>query len=157
MAKSRVNQFRHEGGGCTVCRHPQRGEIERAFCDWGSATRIAEGHGLSRDAVYRHATAFGLFEKRGANIRKALEHLIERADGVEVNAAAVVAAVQAYAKISAAGIWTDRFENVSADMFQRMSDEELEVYARDGALPDRLQAPATAAKTEKEEDNEKPN
>ncbi len=149
--KNRINQTRHEQGGCTVCKHPQRQEIERAFCDWGSATRIAEEYGLSRDAVYRHATAFGLFEKRGANIRKALEHLIERADGVEVNAAAVVAAVQAYAKISAAGIWTDRFENVSADMFQRMTNEELEAYARDGELP----AAATATQAEKEKEDEK--
>ncbi len=157
MAKNRVNQFKHEGGGCTVCRHPQRQEIEKAFCAWGSATKIAEEHGLSRDSMYRHAAAFNLFEKRAGNIRAALEHLIEKASVVDVNAAAVVAAVTAYSKINAAGIWTDRIETVSADLFQRMTDEELEAYARDGELPARLQGAATAANAEKEGNDEKPN
>jgi hypothetical protein len=49
--------------------------------------------------VYRHAHAFDLFEKRKANVRAALEALIERAADVEVTASAVVAAIQAYAKI----------------------------------------------------------
>ena len=36
-------------------------------------------------------------------MRAALEHIIERAGEVEVNASSVVAAVQAYAKINAQG------------------------------------------------------
>jgi hypothetical protein len=48
--------------------------------------------------VYRHAHAFDLFEKRKANVRGALEALIERAADVEVTASAVVAAIQAYAR-----------------------------------------------------------
>jgi hypothetical protein len=41
----------------------------------------------------------GLSDKRRANVRSALEKVIERAGEVEVNAAAVVSAVAAYAKI----------------------------------------------------------
>ena len=48
----------------------------------------------------------------------------------------VVAAVQAYAKINAAGEWIDRTETVSLnDLFERMSTQELEAYAQSGALP----------------------
>jgi len=41
--------------------------------------------------------------RRQRSTRTALEHFIERAGDVDVTAAAVVAAVQAYAKINAAG------------------------------------------------------
>jgi hypothetical protein len=55
---------------------------------------------------------------------------------VDVTASAVVAAVQAYAKINAAGEWIDRTENISLDdLFDRMSAEEFEAYAQTGTLP----------------------
>ncbi|HYN15909.1 MAG TPA: hypothetical protein VES66_09000 [Terriglobales bacterium] len=62
--------------------------------------------------------------------------IIEKAGEVEATAAAVVAAVQAYCKINAAGQWVDRSEHVNLnELFDRMSQEEMEAYARDGALP----------------------
>ena len=55
---------------------------------------------------------------------------------MDVTASAVVAAVQAYAKINAAGEWIDRTETVSMnDLFDRMSAQEPEAYAQTGALP----------------------
>jgi hypothetical protein len=49
----------------------------------------------------------------------------------------VVAAVQADAKINAAGEWIDRTETVSMnDLFDRMSTQQLEAYAQTGALPE---------------------
>ena len=81
--------------------------------------------------------AFNLHERRAKNLRAALERIIEQADGVTVNAAAVVSAIQAYAKINAAGQWVDRTEQVNLnDLFSRMTGKELEAYARDGTLPD---------------------
>lgn len=89
-----------------------------------------------RSSVYRHAHALGLFAKRQRNVRAALERIIERAGEVDVTASAVVAAVQAYTKINAAGQWIDRTEQVSLnDLFDRMSTEELEEYAQRGTLP----------------------
>jgi hypothetical protein len=86
--------------------------------------------------VYRHAHAFGLFAKRQHNVRAALERIIEHAGDVEVTAASVVAAVQAYSKINAMGQWVDRSETVNLnELFDRMTREELEVYAQDGTLP----------------------
>jgi hypothetical protein len=140
---------------CSVCAHPQREEIENAFVSWRSPADITKEFGLAdRASVYRHAHAMGLFERRQRNIRAALEKIIERAGEVEVTASAVVAAVQAYAKINAAGEWVDRTETVSLnDLFDRMTIEELEDYARTGTLPGWFRAtvgatPVNAAKGE---------
>ncbi len=131
-----VNRGRHEAG-CKVCGDPKREDIERKWVDWGSTAAIAKQYGLTRDSIYRHAHALNLFAKRQRNIRKALERIIEQAESVEVNASAVVSAIQAYAKINAQGQWVDRTEQVSLnELFERMSREELETYAREGTLPD---------------------
>ena len=96
-----VSPGRHKRN-CTVCAHDKCEEIEREFVNWTAATVIARDYGLADKAsVYRHAHAFGLFAKRQRNIRAALEKIIERAGDVEVTSSAVVAAVQAYAKINA--------------------------------------------------------
>jgi hypothetical protein len=56
---------------------------------------------------------------------------------VDVNAAAVVAAIQAYCKINAQGQWVERSETVSFnELFDRMTREELERYAQDRSLPE---------------------
>ena len=131
-----VSIGRHQRN-CSVCAHQQREEIEADFVGWRSPGTIASEYGLAdRTSVYRHAHALGLFEKRKRNIRAALERIIERAGDVEVTAGAVVAAVQAYSKINAAGQWIDRSEQVSLnDLFDRMSNQELEEYAKNGTLP----------------------
>ena len=130
-----ANASRHERD-CKVCRHADRETIEREWISWGDTSEIVKAYSLSRDSIYRHAHALGLFEKRRRNIRAALEKIIEKAAGVEVTAAAVVAAVQAYAKINAQGQWVDRVEHVDfREIFDRMTREELETYARSGELP----------------------
>jgi hypothetical protein len=130
-----VSLPRHEAK-CTICAHPHRDEIERRFVEWTSPTRIAVDYKISRDSVYRHAWALGLFVKRQKNIRAALEKIIEQAGDVEANAPAVVSAVQAYAKINAQGQRIDRSEMVNLnELFGRMTQAELEAYARDGTLP----------------------
>jgi len=54
----------------------------------------------------------------------------------EVTPSAVVAAVEAYAKIYAQGQWIERSEHLNLnELFDRMSKDELEAYARDGKLP----------------------
>jgi hypothetical protein len=122
---------------CRICGHGKRAEIESDFVRWKSPARITTEYRLgNRASVYRHAHAIGLFEKRGRNLRAALERIIEQAGEVDVTAPAVVAAVQAYAKINAAGQWVDRTEHVNLnELFERMTVEELETYARDGVLP----------------------
>jgi hypothetical protein len=122
---------------CSVCRHLKCAEIEADFVTWRSPAAIAKEYELSdRSSIYRHAHAIGLFAKRQRNVRAALERIIEKAGEVEVTAAAVVAAVQAYSKINAEGRWIDRSETVDLnELFDRMTREELEAYAHDGTLP----------------------
>ena len=132
----RVSLGRHRRS-CTVCAHERCTEIEADFVSWKSPALIAQEYSLAdRTSVYRHAHAFGLFEKRKRNVRAALERIIEKAGEVEVTSSAVVAAVQAYAKINAQGQWIDRSEHVDLNaLFERMALEEKEAYARDGTLP----------------------
>jgi hypothetical protein len=150
------NLGRHETH-CKVCQHPERETIEQEWLNWGSSIRIAEEYKLSRYSLYRHAHALGLFAKRQRNIRKALEHIIERAEDVEVTASAIVSAIQAYAKINASGQWIDRVEGVSLnELFDKMSHQELEAYAKDGTLPAWFTSVvgATPINNEREETNE---
>jgi hypothetical protein len=123
---------------CSVCVHAQRIDIEAEFIAWRSPAALAQQYGLGdRASIYRHAHALGLFAKRQRNVRAALERIIEKAGDVSVTASAVVAAVEAYAKINANGQWIDRSEQVTlAQLFERMTRQELEAYARNGELPD---------------------
>jgi hypothetical protein len=122
---------------CNVCKHRRRDEIEREFINWTGAAAIAKTFALKdRASGYRHAHATGLFPKRQRNLRAALERIIERAGEVTVTASAVVAAVQACAKINSQGEWVEPVERVSfSDLFDRMTREELAAYAKDGTLP----------------------
>lgn len=129
------SQQRHERD-CKICRNPRRAEIEGDWTRWGDTTRIAKQYHVTRDSIYRHAHAQGLFSKRHVNIRTALERIIEKAESVPVNASAVVAAIQAYAKINAQGQWVERSERLNLnELFDRMTRSELETYAREGKLP----------------------
>ena len=123
---------------CSVCLHAQRVDIEAEFIAWRSPASLAEQYSLGdRASIYRHAHALGLFAKRQRNVRAALERIIERAGDVQVTASAVVAAVEAYAKINANGQWIDPSEQITlTQLFERMTRQELEAYARNGELPD---------------------
>jgi hypothetical protein len=126
---------RHEAQ-CSICAHPKREEIDHDFMNWENPTGIATAHGVSRDAIYRHARAMSLMDKRQRNVRSALEKIIEKSGDVEVNASAIVSAVQAYSKINAQGLWIDRSETIDlGELFERMSRDELDRYAKEGVLP----------------------
>jgi hypothetical protein len=134
--KKKLSIGRHRRA-CSMCAHPQCAEIEAAFVSWRNPAVIAQEFGLAdRTTIYRHAHALGLFEKRQRNLRSALESIIEKAGEVEVTASSVVAAIQAYAKLNANGQWVERTEQVNLnDLFERMTVQELDIYAREGTLP----------------------
>jgi len=144
-----ANLGRHQRN-CSICSNPERGQIEGEFVSWRSPAAIAEAYGLAdRSSIYRHAHALGLFPKRQRNIRAALERIIEHAGEVDVTASAVVAAIQAYSKINAAGQWIERTEQVSLnDLFDRMSTQELEEYAQKGTLPKWFEAASNGIASE---------
>jgi hypothetical protein len=66
---------------CGICGHPERDAIEEAFLQWRSSLSIQLEFRLpSRTTLFRHAHAFGLFERRRRNLRFSLEHIIEGAE-----------------------------------------------------------------------------
>jgi hypothetical protein len=91
---------------CMVCHHPECEGIELEFLHWRSPRDIAEDYGLEDySSIYRRAHASGLFERRRATIRFALEPIIEQAANVRVTPESVVRADRAYACINKTGEW----------------------------------------------------
>jgi len=130
----------HHQRCCQICNHPEREQIERNFLDWADPRAIARQYGLNKGSpigLYRHARAIGLLVRRRHNARTALERIIEQVGGAKPSAAAVVSAVQAYVKINSEGRWVEEPERVYLrELFDRMTREELETYAREGKLPE---------------------
>jgi len=156
-AAERPNLGRH-AANCRICKHARRQDIEDAFVSWESPAKIARDFGLAdRSSVYRHAHAMNIFPKRRRNLRTALERLIEQAGDVEASASAVVAAIQVYARINARGEWIELDERLDLhDLFDAMSPEEYEAYAKDCTLPGWFQDEIAAAggRIPKRNDNE---
>ena len=133
---SSVSLGRHKSQ-CSICLHPQCSEIEDAFVDWASTTFIGDRYQVSRDAQYRHARALGLFDKRQANIKMALERIIERGDYAHPTVSGVVSAIQAYTNMNSADQAKDQALGTNPkELFERMSAEERACFARDGSLPE---------------------
>ena len=132
-----VPDFSRHARTCKICNHPRRAEIENDFVRWNNPAKIARDYGLlDRSSVYRHAHATKLFLKRGRNLRAALEKIIEQADSVTVNAGAVTQAIDLYARMNAQGELVEPSMQMTLhDLFEQMSAEELEAYAKDGTVP----------------------
>ena len=83
--------------------------------------------------------------------------MIEKSGDVDMTASAIVAAIQAYAKINSQGQWIERTEHVNLnELFDRMTRDELESYARDAKLPDWFMQSAGVAqdRSQSEENDE---
>jgi hypothetical protein len=100
-ASARRTTLASHSGKCTICHHPERAEIERAFLDWTPPyTIMRDFQILSRNAIYRHAHAFGLFDRRQRSLRMALDRLIEKVDDVKPTAASIISAIALMAKLN---------------------------------------------------------
>lgn len=88
-----VSLGRHKAQ-CSVCKHPNCKEIEDAWLDWCSLVKIEYAYQISRDSLYRHCHAFGLFSKRRRNIIRAYERIADRWDTVEYNGSNIIAALR---------------------------------------------------------------
>ena len=137
-AKPRVVNRNLHARSCSVCGHPRREEIEGDFLAWRSPQAIAKEYKLgARTAVYRHARAMGLMDRRYCELRAALGRIIERAGEVPATAWSVVAAVRACAKINAQGKWMEQGETSrTRELLDGMTREELLAYAQDGTIPE---------------------
>lgn len=88
---------------CKICCHPDRAAIEYDYLHWRSPERIARDYDIPWRAVYRHAHAVSLVDRRRRNLRSSLEFLIEGASRVEPTPDGVLRAVQLYARMNEAG------------------------------------------------------
>jgi len=127
---------RHEAQ-CSICQHPQRQLIEEMWLDWCYTHGIAENFGVSRYGIYRHAHALGLFSIRRQNGIRVLEKLMERGDVTEINGSVVVSAYKLFRELVRAEERVGPVQGPDLKMlFERLSKEEREAYARDGSLPE---------------------
>jgi hypothetical protein len=93
---------------CQICKHPQREEIEEDFINWCKADEIVDVYQLEGyRAVYRHAHATGLFERRRLNIRFAAETLVEEVNCVDPCADAVLRAIRTCTRLNDRGEWNE--------------------------------------------------
>jgi hypothetical protein len=97
---------RHERR-CTICSHPDCAEIEADFVEWAQPSEIAREYDVTRNSVYRHARAAGLFPRRNRNLRFALGRLIESVDSVQPTADSIVRAIHSFARINDEGQWVE--------------------------------------------------
>lgn len=95
----------HHEAHCSICRHPQRADIDQAFLHWWRPTDIAAHFKLDRLTVYRHAHALGLFRRRAARTQHALGCIIEQAETVTATADSIIRAVRAHACLDENGRW----------------------------------------------------
>jgi hypothetical protein len=106
LSSKRESELSYHSRKCSICRHPQRAEIEQAFLDWDCLSSItAEYHLPGRAALYRHARAVGLFARRNRGLRGALARIIEKASEVEPDALSIVRAIEVFARINDDGEW----------------------------------------------------
>jgi hypothetical protein len=103
---SRAALSRHKRK-CTICQHPQREFIEQEFLHWHSIRAIAQGYNLTDRAIYRHAHAFRLHERRSHNLRFSLGHIIDQVDRIPVTPDSIIQAVRISAHLTNDGRWAN--------------------------------------------------
>ena len=104
---ARASLARHKRK-CAVCHHPDRETIEQDFLRWCSPDDLARNFGIKwRSTIYRHMHATGLVGQRRANLRFALEPIIEQAYNVRSKADSIIRAVRTYAHINDDGQWVE--------------------------------------------------
>jgi len=146
-----VSLGRHQAQ-CSICRHPQRQEIEEHWIDWEHISRIEDLYQISRDALRRHSHALDLDSERRANALGALERIIENVQVAPPSASAVVSAVKALVKLTSSGQGTEQAQGTNPkELFERMSEVERLAFAKDGSLPDWFSGAKAATPTDSQE------
>ncbi|HWG59308.1 MAG TPA: hypothetical protein VN661_09700 [Candidatus Acidoferrales bacterium] len=97
---------------CSVCCHPDREEIEQEFVSWRDTWSLARQYEIQDyRSLYRHAAATGLLERRRANMRVALDAIIEQTP-TNVTADAVIRAIRAQCCLTDHNTWVEPANNI---------------------------------------------
>lgn len=93
---------------CAICNHPYREHIEDDFISWRSENTIALEYKISsRSAIFRHAAATGLLQRRRRNLRGVAERVLENVDQAPPSASAVLRALRIFTQITEDGQWVE--------------------------------------------------
>jgi hypothetical protein len=93
---------------CVICNHPDRADLEEDFVSWRNAELIFKDYALPNfRAIYRHARATGLYQRRRENLRFAAELIIEHADQAQPTPDAILRAIQICARLNSSGDWVE--------------------------------------------------
>ncbi|HXZ13432.1 MAG TPA: hypothetical protein VEG64_13675 [Candidatus Sulfotelmatobacter sp.] len=92
---------------CTICHHPDLEFIEQQFLHWHSPDALAREYDVHKRAIFRHAHALGLFERRRRNLRFVFESFLERVQYVAPTGNDILRAARAYARVNDLGQWID--------------------------------------------------
>jgi hypothetical protein len=93
---------------CRICNHPRRAEIEQDFLNWRNPREIVDEYELAHhSAIYRHARALGLTDRRIANAYMALDLIVEKAETAKVTGHTVIRAIRAYSRLTRKGRWVE--------------------------------------------------
>jgi hypothetical protein len=100
-AQDRPDLERH-ARKCEICHHPNREEIEEGFVNWRPADRLARVFNVQgqSDAIYRHASALGLYDRRLQNSRRVVELIMECATLCNPSASDVLRAFAIHARLT---------------------------------------------------------
>jgi hypothetical protein len=91
---------------CSICRHPQRQQIDESFLHWRSPATIMHCFGIENETtIYHHAHAFNFFALRNRNLQSALSNVVEDIDRHSFTGAEILDAVRALAHLTADGRW----------------------------------------------------
>jgi hypothetical protein len=92
---------------CSICSHPDRDAIEADFLHWHSPKAIAQDYRLpSGQAIYRHARATGLLQRRKNEVSRVMERYLERIDSYSTaEFDKVTRAIRVYSHLDDDGRW----------------------------------------------------
>jgi len=131
-----VNLGRHMAQ-CSICDSPHRDVIEERWVNWCNTSALADNYKVSRDAIYRHMHAFGLFRLRRQNVVRVLERIIEKVDFAPPSCGQILTAINTYMKLQAEGQRMEPTPNANlVPLIERMSKEERASFLEKGTLPE---------------------
>jgi len=146
-----VNLGRH-AAQCTICNSPYRQYIEESWLEWRSTDTLAKAYGVSRDSIYRHAHATGLYNKRRQNLMTAAERIIERWEYTYYNGSTVLGAIKLLWQMQGAERPVQPGQDPHAKELARgMSKGEGEAHAQDGSVPEPLPVASAATPNDSQE------
>ena len=122
---------------CQICRHRDRDLIEADFLEWSHPSQICEDYKISYRALYRHATATGLLERRRENVCIVVHKLLEEVEYVEnPSAFAILRAVRTLASLDSRGRWSEpRTTHVVVNTTDRPAESPSAVCVSSAAEP----------------------